>query len=121
MAEGFLDALGGGRPIHPTDVNALEAVPAGLPAFCGTVAVSLCGPPTDEDGPHRSGRLLPGYGSRCSVMRALLPGPGSSFTSAWPRAFWNLPVPPVTASWNVLLDPWTPAASIWPCLSTKVA
>ena len=59
MAEGFLDALGGRRLMHLTDVNALEAVPAGLPAFCGTVAVSLCGPPTDEDGPHRSGRCCP--------------------------------------------------------------
>ena len=40
----------------------------------------------------------------------MLPLPGSRCTVAWPRAFWNLPVPPVTAS-RKGLDAWIPAAS----------
>jgi len=90
------------------------AAPADLPAAGPTR-------PAPAEGRAAWRRIrLPAQGSRLSVIMAPLPLPGRVCTAAWPRAFCNLPVPPVTASWN-RLDASIPAASTWPCFKTSVA
>jgi hypothetical protein len=57
------------------------------------------GPTRRRAGPRGVRADVPGWGG-LSVTLAGLPSPCSSCIVAWPRAFWNLPVPPVTASRN---------------------